>query len=67
MEPLPVASDRKFRFFTPPNPPWGEWGRGGGGLRIFIDFWSKGHFKVVKGRKRSKYDHFSTFSDFNDQ
>ena len=26
---------------------------------------AKGHFQVVRGRKRPKYDHFSTFSDFD--
>ena len=26
---------------------------------------AKGHFEVVLGLKRSKYDHFSTFSDFD--
>ena len=64
---LPVASDRKFPPQRTPLTPLGDMGQGGGGFWIFIDFWSKGHFKVVKGRKRSKYDHFSTFSDFNDQ
>ena len=65
--PLAVGGHRKFPPQRTPLTPLGGMGQGGGGFWIFIDFWSKGHFKVIKGRKRSKNDHFSTFSDFYDQ